>query len=114
VSQSKIVVKGRLHLHLVLVNEGRFRVVDEERIASLHSTITRTARKRKHLLAEARILADHIHLMIGCGIEESPSNVALAYMNNISFAEDMRPVLQSGFYAGTFGNYDLGAIRNAL
>ena len=84
------------------------------KIASRHSTIARTAAKKEHLLAKARILADHIHLIVGCGITESSEDVALAYMNNIAYAQDMRPVLQFGFFAGTFGAYDIGAIRNAL
>ena len=102
------------NLHLVLVNDGRFSSVSDEGHASKHSIITRTAEKKGHLLAKARILADHIHLMVGCGITESPEEVALAYMNNIAYAHEMRPVLQFGFFAGTFSTYDIGAIRNAL
>jgi len=41
-------------------------------------------------------------------------DVALGYMNNIAYGYGMVPLFQSGFYAGTFGEYDLGAIRQAL
>jgi hypothetical protein len=36
------------------------------------------------------------------------------YMNNIAFLHGMRPVLQCGYYAGTFGEYNLEAIRRRL
>ena len=60
------------------------------------------------------MFADHVHLAVGTGMEESPQDVALAYMNNIAFLHGMRPVLQCGYYAGTFGEYNLEAIRRRL
>lgn len=38
----------------------------------------------------------------------------MAILNNIAFGHEMKPIFQYGFYAGTFGEYDLGAIRWAL
>ena len=37
--------------------------------------------------------------------------VAIGYMNNLGFAHGMKPLLQFGFFVGTFGEYDSGAIR---
>ena len=67
-----------------------------------------------HLLARAGILSDHVHLALGCGIEESPLQVALGYLNNLAYAQGMTAVYQFGFYVGTFGEYDWGAIRRHL
>ena len=102
------------NLHLVLVNDGRWRDVEHERLRRIRDMIVGTARKKGHLPAKARILADHIHLTLGCGIEDAPVEVATGYLNNLAYAQEMRPVYQFGFFVGTFGNYDLGAIRQAL
>ncbi|NUM78965.1 hypothetical protein HUU40_31800 [candidate division KSB1 bacterium] len=38
----------------------------------------------------------------------------MTILNNIAFGHEMKPIFQYGFYAGTFGEYDLWAIRWAL
>jgi hypothetical protein len=53
-------------------------------------------------------------LELGCGLEDSPLEVALSYVNNLAYTQGMKPVYQFGFYVGTFGEYDLGAIRRHL
>ena len=40
--------------------------------------------------------------------------VALAYMNNLAYAHGMQPLFYHSYYAGTFGTYDLDAIRRLL
>lgn len=102
------------NLHIVLVYDGRWREIREEKLARNRDVIVKTAAKKGHLLAKARILADHIHMMVGCGVTENPMEVVLAYMNNIAYAYEMRPVFQYGFFVGTFGEYDRGAIRRSL
>ncbi len=32
-------------------------------------------------------------------------------MNNLAYAAGMKPIVPFGFYVGTFGEYDLGAMR---
>jgi hypothetical protein len=56
-------------------------------------------------------VSNHLHILLGCSVDESPQMVALALMNNIAYAFEMKPVLEFSFYAGTFGPYDRGAIR---
>jgi len=102
------------NLHIVLVHEGRWGEAGEERLAKTRDMLLKTAAKKGHLLAKARILSDHIHMMIGCDIKETPMDVALAYLNNIAYVHEMRPVFQFGFFLGTFGEYDRGAVRRAL
>jgi REP element-mobilizing transposase RayT len=102
------------NLHLVLVHAGRWREIRDGRLTISHNMIRRTAEKKKHLLSKARLLPDHIHLTLGCDVKESPMEVALGYLNNIAYGHEMKPIFQYGFYAGTFGEYDLGAIRWAL
>jgi REP element-mobilizing transposase RayT len=98
------------NLHLVLVNDGRYREVHDEPLQALHDMIVRASRAKSHDLSRAAILPDHIHLALRCGIEESPESVALSYLNNLAFASGMKRVFRLGYYVGTFGEYDLGVI----
>jgi hypothetical protein len=73
-----------------------------------------SAQKKGHRVARAGILADHVHLLLGCNLTESPQDVALSYLNNLAFAQGMLRVYQFGYYVGTVGEYDLGAVRRNL
>jgi hypothetical protein len=76
--------------------------------------VLKASSAKRHRLSRAGILADHVHLLLGCNLAESPQEVALGYLNNLAYAQQMRPVYQYGFYVGTVGEYDLGAIRRIL
>jgi len=95
------------NLHVVLVNEGRWRETDKMVLAALRDMIAQVSRKRGHRLAQGAVLADHIHLALGCALAEAPLAVGLCYMNNLAFASGMRPIFRSSMYLGTFGEYDL-------
>ncbi len=45
-------------------------------------------------------------------IEHSPQDIALAFLNNLSYAMGRYALWQYGYYAGTFGEYDMGAVRH--
>ncbi len=47
------------------------------------------------------ILTDHVHLTIGCGLNESPEEVALSYLNNLAHA--------GGFVGGYLAGALLGS-----
>ncbi len=102
------------NLHLVVVHDGRWREVREDRLRRTRDTILGVAMKKQHRLSRAAILADHLHLTLGCAINESPEAVALAYMNNVAYAHGMEPLFCHSFYVGTFGTYDLDAVRRLL
>jgi hypothetical protein len=44
-------------------------------------------------------------------VEEAPEAIVLGFMNNIAFEFGQQPVLRPSYYAGTFGEYDMGAVR---
>ena len=68
--------------------------------------------RKNYLLSRVRLaLVDHVHWTVGCGIDESPLEAGLGYLNNLAYAQGMRPVFQFGFYVGTFGPYDMNAVR---
>jgi REP element-mobilizing transposase RayT len=99
------------NLHVVLVNDGRWMEIREDVLEGMRAILLRSAEAKGHLLSRAGLFADHLHLAIGCGVAESPQDVALGYMNNLAHAQGMRPVFQFGYYVGTFGEYDFGALR---
>ncbi len=99
------------NLHLVFVNAGRWVEIRDDILGKVKETIIGTARKYGYRLYAAGIFPDHIHLALGCSINDAPQAVALAFLNNLSYAQGMRPVYQAGYYAGTYGEYDLGAVR---
>ena len=51
--------------------------------------------------------------LLGVSYETAPSDVALAYMNNVAFAQGMAPLFSSSFYVGTFGEYYMNAVRGS-
>jgi REP element-mobilizing transposase RayT len=115
-SESVFSSHGRylFNLHLVLVHDGRWCEVREDRLTKTRDMILGVAKKKQHKLSRAAVLSDHVHLTVGCAIEETPAAVALAYMNNLAYAHGMQPLFRHSFYVGTFGTYDLDAIRRAL
>lgn len=104
----------RYNLHVVLVNDGRWHEVREEMLKSIKVMIVNAARSKEHRLARAAILTDHVHLLVGCNLTESPQSVALGYLNNLAYAQGMQAIYRFGYYVGTVGEYDLGAVRRNL
>jgi REP element-mobilizing transposase RayT len=104
---------GEYHynLHVVLVHAERWAEIRDDALKAIHEMVQKASRAKGHRLCRAGILADHVHLLLGCNLAESPQEVALGYLNNLAYAQQMRPVYQYGFYVGTVGEYDLGAIR---
>jgi REP element-mobilizing transposase RayT len=107
---------GEYHynLHIVLVHAERWTEVRDDALTAIREMVMKASRTKGHRLSRAGILADHVHLLLGCNLNEAPQEVALGYFNNLAYAQGMRPVYQYGFYVGTVGAYDLGAIRRNL
>ena len=98
------------NLHIVLVNDQRYMEIRESVLQEICQMIVASAQEKEHWLSRSAIIPDHIHLALGCKLEESPSEVALSYLNNLSFACGMKPVFRYGYYVGAFSEYDLGVI----
>jgi len=99
------------NLHLVLVNSGRWVEIRDDILSKVRNMIINISKKNRYRLSAAGIFPDHIHLTLGSSIGDSPEVVALSFLNNLAYAQGMRPIYQAGYYAGTFGEYDLGAVR---
>ncbi|MDP1560862.1 MAG: transposase [Pirellulaceae bacterium] len=98
-------------LHLVLVTEHRERFVDEVSLNRIKEVCEKNAQKKGYLLGSISVMPDHVHLALRGNVEETPESIALGFMNNIAFVFGQQPVLRPGYYVGTFGEYDMGAVR---
>jgi REP element-mobilizing transposase RayT len=98
------------NLHLVFVNDGRWREIRERMLKGFRDRIEDAARVKGHLLSRAAILPDHVHVLLGCPLECSPEEIALSYMNNLAHVAAMKAIFQFSYYVGTFSEYDLGVI----
>lgn len=99
------------NLHLVLVHDGRWCEVREDRLRATRDMFVRAAQSKRHRLSRLALLADHLHATLGFRHDESPQEVALSYLNNLAFAHGMTAMYQHGYYVGTFGEYDMDAVR---
>ena len=99
------------NLHLVLVHAKRWRQASEEFLDITRDTVLKAARKKGHRLARVAILADHLHMVFGASYDQTPEEIALAYLNNLAYAHGKRAVYKYGYYVGTFGEYDMDAVR---
>lgn len=99
-------------LHVVLVHQDRWREIRDEKQRKAVEMIRKVCKSKGYLLGEAGILPDHVHLLMGCGFDDSPADVALCFLNNLAYAQGMSPVYQFGAYVGTLGEYDFGALRH--
>ena len=102
------------NLHLVLVHDSRWCEVHLDRITKTRDMGLGVAKKKQHRLSRAAIIPDHVHLAMGCSLNESPEAFALAYLNNLAYAQGMKPVFRYSYYVGTFGEYDMDAVRRCL
>ena len=99
------------NLHVVLVVADRARFRNEEDFARLDRTVIATAKPHDYLLAARAWMPEHLHMALRGNIAESPADIALACMNNTAFAFGQNAIWQHGFYAGTFSEYDVRALR---
>jgi REP element-mobilizing transposase RayT len=115
-SQAQFSSHGRYlcNLHLVLVHDGRWMELEEARLTTTRDMLLKAAKSKGHQMSRIALLADHLHVTLGSGYSQSPEEVALSYLNNLSYAHGMKAMYQFSYFVGTFGEYDLGAIRRTL
>jgi REP element-mobilizing transposase RayT len=100
------------NVHVVVVHRERWPGVDEQVLQQAMEMIERVSGAKGYALSRGGILADHIHLALGCPITSAPAEVALAFLNNLAYVHGMKPVFQFGAFVGTFGEYHQGAVAS--
>jgi REP element-mobilizing transposase RayT len=101
-------------LQIVIEKTQGWNEIRDEVLAGSRSMIERASASKGWRLSRIGLLSNHIHILLGCGITESPESVSLALLNNLAYAQGMTPAFRFSYYAGTFGSYDRNAIRRSL
>jgi REP element-mobilizing transposase RayT len=99
------------NLHVVLVTAERYRVVDRARLTALRDGVFRIAEKKGHRISRFAVMPDHLHTALRGNIQHSPQEIALSFQNNLAYLLGQVRIWADTFYIGTFGEYDMWAIR---
>lgn len=102
------------NLHLVLVTDGRTRIVDELNLKTLRDGSFRIAAKKDFKIAAISVMPDHVHLALRGVFDQSPEEIALSFMNNLVHMLNMGAIWKPSYYVGTFGEYNMRAIRESV
>jgi REP element-mobilizing transposase RayT len=98
------------NLHLVLVVSARYRMGEPATLAKIRDTALRICTKKGYAASALVVLPDHLHLALRGAVSQSPEEIALAFLNNLAHALGQR-WWEAGYYAGTFGEYSMAAVR---
>ncbi len=104
----------RYALQVVIESESGWHDVRSSVLTAYLQAIIASCRNHGWLLSRIGLLSNHVHVLLGPCVEDSPMEVALVLMNNMAFTQGMKPMFRSSFYVGTFGEYDRGAIWKGL
>jgi REP element-mobilizing transposase RayT len=99
------------NLHLVLVTRERYRVRQLPILANIRDGALRICEKKGYLTSTLAVMPDHLHISLRGTITQSPEEIALAFLNNLAHLLDGRLWWAAGYYAGTFGEYGMAAVR---
>jgi len=97
-------------LQIVVENTENWHKVRETQWRRVIAVIIRASKMKGWLLSRIGLVSNHIHILLGAAVTESPQSVALSIMNNIAYVYEMTPILKFSFYVGTFGGYDRGVV----
>jgi REP element-mobilizing transposase RayT len=104
----------RYALQIVIETASDWHEVRSPVLAGYRNSIIACCRKHQWNLSRVGMLSNHIHILVSPSIDSSPMQVALSLMNNMAFTQGMRPIFRYSFFAGTFGEYDRGAVWRGL
>jgi REP element-mobilizing transposase RayT len=100
------------NLHLVLVNEERYQRSDDKWLERILECCFAIGRKKGHAISRLSVMPDHLHMALRGNVAHSPQEIALAFQNNLAYAMGSLRVFQATYYVGTFGEYDMQAVRH--
>jgi REP element-mobilizing transposase RayT len=99
------------NLHVVLVTEERYQRGDEQWLGRIRDQSFHIARKKGYAIFCLSVMPDHLHVALRGNIRHSPQEIALAFQNNLAYALGQVRVWRHTYYAGTFSEYDMQAVR---
>jgi REP element-mobilizing transposase RayT len=102
------------NLHLVIALHDRsYPVTRPENFVKLRDACFQIAKKKGYVISCLSIMPDHIHLALRGNVEHSPEEIALSFMNNLSFVLGFNRIWSEEYYAGTFSEYDVRAVKQS-
>jgi REP element-mobilizing transposase RayT len=101
------------NLHLVLVVARREKHFEANRLAALRDGCFKIAAQQGYRISALSVMPDHVHIALRGRIEHCAEEVALSFLNGLSEAVGQSPIWEFGYYAGTFGEYDMGSVRRS-
>lgn len=106
-SQPQHTSHGRFwyNLHLVFVHRKRLAEISDDTLSRVRNMVLRASAAKGYLLSRGGILPDHVHLALGCPFDVAPQDVAIGFLNNLSYVYGMKALFQYGGFLGTFGEY---------
>lgn len=99
------------NLHLVLVVRERHRIVDAARLTKIRDQSFQIGWKKGHAVSSLSVMPDHLHIVLRGNISHSAEQIALSFLNNLAFGLGQNAVWEFGYYAGTFSEYNMNAVR---
>lgn len=98
-------------LHIVLVTDARVPFSEVTAMQTVRDGCLKIAIKRGLRVSRLAVMPDHLHMAVGPPPSMSPLEVVGVLQNNLAWMLGQRRIWQDGFYAGTFGDYDMGVVR---
>jgi REP element-mobilizing transposase RayT len=96
------------NLHVVFVTEQRIRLRELQQLRTIRDATLKIAAKKRHAVSRLAVMPDHLHVALRPQIEESPLQVAFAYLNNLGHM--VGRLWQEGYYVGSFGEYSANVV----
>lgn len=100
-------------LHLVFVSNARCRLANISQFKVVFDGCFKVAAKKSYQISRLSVMPDHVHIALRGDIEQSPEKTALAFMNNLAYLQGQNAIWERSYYAGTFGEYGMGGVRQA-
>jgi hypothetical protein len=85
--------------------------ISEATARHMRDAILEVSRDHDYQLSRGAILPDHIDLIVGCPLDETPADVALQYLNRLSDNSGRQQIFRFSASVSTFGEDDLDGME---
>ena len=99
------------NLHVVMVTAERYRMDGARSAPTVSDACRATAVKHNYEISTLSVMPDHVHIALRGKPADSPQEIALRFQNNTAWALGQIRFWEHNYYAGTFGEYTMHAVR---
>lgn len=101
-------------LQVVIETADGWNEIRRDVLAATRDMIVRACVRKEWRLSRIGLLSNHMHILLGAGMTDSPESIALSLLNNLASVQGMKSVFRFSYYVGTFGGYDRSVVRRKL